>query len=166
MQTFQLLGAGVLLAGLGFLFLPGQRSGTPAEPPQSPQASGHCVLVVEGDRDRLAITHAARKPDPWAGVPQGFASDWTLAIRDAGGRVLVELPIDVSKFDTGALRKGQPVRVEGCVVRDARIAMLVNVPWFAAAATYEFARTGDAGGRVALGSVPAATVARLAGGGR
>jgi hypothetical protein len=166
MQVSHLLGAGILLAGLGFLFVPGGPAGHPAEPPAAPPASGHCVLVVEGDRDRLAITHAVRKPDPWAGVPQGFASDWTLAIRDAGDRVLAEVPVDVSKFETGALQKGQALRVEGCIVKDARIAMLVNVPWFETAATYEFARAGDAGGRVAIGSVPAATVQRLAGGGR
>jgi hypothetical protein len=166
MQVLHLLGAGILLAGLGVLFVLGGPAGNPSESPAAPPADGHCVLVVEGDRDRLAITHAVRKPDPWAGVPQGFASDWMLTIRDAAERVLAEVPIDVSKFETGALQKGQPLRVEGCIVKDARIAMLVNVPWFASAATYEFSRSGDASGRVAVGSVPAATVQRLAGGGR
>ncbi len=157
MQLLTTLGAGLCLVALSFAF------GTAAPPQASlpPVAEGHDVLVVQGDRDALAITHVAHKADPWGGVPKGFASDWRLVIRDAGGAVLAEVPLDVTPFATDALAKGAPRRVEGCVVVDSRIAMLVNAPTFRGAASYEFLR-----GDTSLSRIAAAEVRRLAGGGR
>jgi hypothetical protein len=123
---------------------------------------GHYVLVVEGDRAALAVTAASRKADPWGGVPKGLVSTWSLAIHDADGGLLATVPLDVSPF---AVDGPRGVRVEGCVVRDSRIGMLVNVPAFARAATYTFTR--DDGGAVRhLGTTTASQVQQLAGGGR
>jgi hypothetical protein len=162
MHLPHLLGAGVGLALLGFTFAgSADTASPPTAPPAPPEANGHYVLVVEGDRDRLAIQHATHKTDPWAGVPKGLASAYVLTIRDAAGVVLAEIPLDVSQFDLDAERQGKPLRVTGCVVRDPHVAMLVNAPCFDAAATYTFTR-----GATALGVVEGEAVRRLAGGGR
>ncbi|HEX5051638.1 MAG TPA: hypothetical protein VFZ65_07705 [Planctomycetota bacterium] len=137
----------------------------PPTPPEPPRANGHYVLVVEGDRDRLTITSANAKTDPWAGVPVGFASDWTLCVRDGGGAVLAEVPLDLTPFATSRAEKGQPVQVQGCIVRDSRIAMLVSVPRFDTAASYTFSHR-DAGADRTLGTVTGDAVRELAGGGR
>ena len=134
-------------------------------PPIHPVANGHYVLVVEGDRDRLTITHASAKTDPWAGVPKGLSSTWTLSVHDARGTTLATVPLDMRRFAIGAAERGRPVQVEGCVVRDSRIAMLVNVPRFDAAATYTLTRTDGDKAHV-LGIATAAHVHDLAEGGR
>ncbi len=166
MQLSHALGAGAALAVLGWFFA----SATPAPaapPPQEPEppvAAGHYVLVVEGDRNALTITCAAAKAAPWAGVPKGFTSDWRLAIQTARGEVLADVPLDMAPFATGANDRG--VRVEGCIVRDSRIGMLVSVPAFAAAASYTFTRPGAPGERLVLGALTGERVRTLAGGGR
>lgn len=127
--------------------------------------NGHFVLVVEGDRDALAITHANRKPDPWAGVPKGLRSAWTLTVRDGQDAVLAEVPLDVTPFATDVPPQA-PVQVTGCVVRSPRIGMLVSVPAFAQAASYSFARRDGDGQLRSLGVVDGEAVRTLAGGGR
>jgi len=167
MQPSHLLGFGALLAGLWLLSVANGPStgGAPSVPPLPPVANGHYVLVVEGDRDQLSITHASPKPDPWAGVPKGFSSKWTLTVQDAGGATLAEVPLDLSKFAVAAAEKGRPLKVEGCIVRDSHIAMLVNVPRFDAAATYTLTRReGDT--VHALGTATGSHVRELAGSGR
>ena len=124
------------------------------------------MLVVEGNRNSLAITHAARKADPWAGTPKGLHSDWLLTIRDGAGAVLAELPLDMSPFAVGAAEQGQGTRVEGCVVREERVGMLVSAPAFATAASYTFSRSDAIGERVDVGSSDGDRVRTLAGGGR
>jgi hypothetical protein len=171
MHYLPFLGAGVAaLAVMGLM--PRSEPGTTPDAatlraaPEPPVAAGHHVLVVEGDRAALSITAAAWKPEPWAGVPKGFASDWVLRIADAGGELLAAVPLDVSAFATGAGDAGGPDRVEGCIVRSPRIGMLVNAPAFAAAASYTFVRPADRGGEAVLGTVPGTRVRELAGGGR
>lgn len=167
MHVSHALGAGAALAVFGWFL-----AASPAAPsaPTSPRqqeplpAAGHYVLVVEGDRDALAITGAVAKQAPWAGVPKGFTSDWRLLIHSARGELLADVPLDVSAFAVGANDAG--VRVEGCVVRDSRIGMLVNVPAFAAAASYTFTRPGGQGQHLVLGAMNGDTVRTLAGGGR
>lgn len=134
--------------------------------PPAAIADGHYVLVVEGNRSALAITHAARKADPWAGVPTGFHSDWRLAIRDAANALLAEVPLDLSAFAVGAAEQGQGTRVEGCTVREERVGMLVSVPAFATAASYTFTRSSAVGARVEVGGADGDAVRMLAGGGR
>ena len=162
MQPSHLLAAGILLAGLGLVLAP-RDDGTAVAPilPQQPEANGHFVLVVEGDRDQLSVTAANHKQDPWAGVPKGLTSAWSLSIRDAAGAELANVPLDLSKFDLDPAQKGKPLRVQGCIVKDSRIAMLANVPCFANAATYTFLRD-----KTVIGTVEGATVRQLAGGGR
>lgn len=163
MHLSHLLGAGALFAGLGlFLLAPGATGGnTAGTPPTIPVAAGHYVLVVEGDRDQLTITHANRKAEPWGGVAKGFTSDWSLSIRALDGSELANVPLDMSRFDLSAGAKGNARRVEGCIVTDSRVAMLANVPCHAAAASYVFLRE-----KTVVGTVDGATVERLAGGGR
>lgn len=168
MHPTTILGASlVLAAGLGWLVFRGADAANAAAtlPITPPEANGHYVLIVEGDRDGLQITKAVAKTDPWAGAPKGFTSDWTLTIRDAAGAVLAEVPLDVRQFDLRAERQNQPIEVEGCIVRDPHIAMLVNAPRYDAAASYAFARRAPAGA-VALGTIDGDTVRKLAGGGR
>jgi hypothetical protein len=168
MQLSHALGAGIALVAIGWFFAtaPGSPAAPlPAAPPIAPPvANGHYVLVVEGDRDHLGITAAAGKEAPWAGVPKGLTSDWRLLIHDARGEVLADVPLDVTPFATRANDRG--VRVQGCVVHDARIGMLVNAPAFAAAASYTFTRPGGAGERVVLGTATGDRVRELAGGGK
>lgn len=161
MQLSHLLWTGAVLATLGALATFGRHPAAGRDPTEPPPAVGHDALVVEGDRDGLTITHAVHKPDPWAGTPQGFTSEWSLAIRAADGTDLQIVPLDLGPFDVSAAGKGQPRRVQGCVVTDSRVTMLVNAPSLPGAASYEFRR-----GKLAIGSVPAITVRQLAGGGR
>lgn len=163
MQLSHLLGASALLAGLSFV-LAARSDGAasdPVLPPQQPVANGHFVLVVEGDRDQLGITAVSQKLDPWAGVPKGLTSAWSLSIRDAAGAELANVPLDLSKFDLDPAQKGKPLRVQGCIVKDSHVAMLANVPCFANAASYVFLRD-----KTAVGTVEGAAVRQLAGGGR
>lgn len=166
MQVSHLLGAGAAFAVFGwFLASPAQPT-TPATPPVPTEPVGHYVLVVEGDRNALAITAASAKTDPWAGVPVGFTSAWRLRIQDGRGAVLADVPLDVGRFETDPNAPLRPVRVEGCLVKSAAIGMLVNVPAFAAAATYTFTRPGEQEQPVVLGAVAGDRVRALAGGGR
>lgn len=168
MHVHHLLGAVALATGLGFTFLAG--SGNPpaddvgaigASAPQPTPPNGHFALVVEGDRDQLGVTFARHKPDPWAGAPKGMLSPWTLSIRDAAGVELAVVPLDMSKFDLRAASKGNGLDVQGCVVTDSRVSMLVSVPSIAHAASYVFLRD-----RIVVSVVDAQTVNQLAGGGR
>ena len=177
MHLSHAMGAGTALAVLGWFTLTGQAPAptdsatapiaAPAPAAPLPAAAvGHYVLVVEGDRDALTITAASHKADPWAGVPKGFTSEWQLDIHDGSGAMLAEIPLDVSAFATGALDKGRPLQVQGCVVRDARIGMLVSVPAFPTAATWTFVRRATDGDPLVLGTVAGNRVRDLAGGGR
>lgn len=169
MHTSHVIGAGILLAVIGWSFAPSNGTTAiatpPPPPPPPPVANGHHALVVDGDRDQLTIAHASYKTDPWAGVAKGLQSAWTLRIADANGAVLTEIPLDLAHFDTGADRKNGGVKVQGDTVRDARITMLVNAPHFPTAAAYTFTRR-DGEAVVVVGTVEAAQVRRLAGGGR
>jgi hypothetical protein len=111
--------------------------------------------------EKVSITAAVPKTDPWAGEPKGMTSDWRLEIRAADQSLLASVPLDVTPFATDAAAQHRPLRVEGCIVIDSRIAMLVNAPRFAEAASYTFHR-----GNVLLGTTSAEQVAKLAGGGR
>jgi hypothetical protein len=198
MQLSHLLGAGVLIAALGFsvrsdatdanrgealatgpsaadaTLAADLTPGTPVSSPDStqppltsePVADGHYVLVVEGDRNGLAVTFARKKADRWAGTPKGFASNWMVSIRDVADRELAKVPLDVSPFATDARSLGQPARVQGCVIVDSKIGLLLNVPAFVTAASYVFTRTDNVGVSVALGTTSGDAVRELAGGGR
>ncbi|MBL8727411.1 MAG: hypothetical protein JNM25_03195 [Planctomycetes bacterium] len=163
MHLTHLLGGGLLVATLSwFVATDGT---TPPVPPVPPAAEGHYVFVVQGDRDQLTVTHVNAKADPWAGVPKGLRSDWLLRVRGADGALLATVPLDMSAFDLAPERKGGEVEVEGCIVRDPKVAMLVNVPRFVGAASYTFVRR-EPNGEVPLGLVTGDRVRDLAGGGR
>ena len=166
MQPTHVLGFAALLAGLWFTSFSNQPArGAPPLPQDPPVADGRYVLVVEGDRDRLTITHASAKTDPWSGVPKGLSSSWQLTVQGADGTTLATVPLDVRKFAVAAAERGRPLHVEGCIVRDTRIAMLVNVPRFHAAATYTLTRHDGEQPHV-LGIATAAHVRALAENGR
>jgi len=176
MQLSHLLGAGVLVAAIGILARgdaaaldptqPTNNASTNAMETAAPIAAGHFVLVVEGDRNGLAITFANKKVAPWAGIPKGFESNWRVSVLDANGDELASVPLDVRPFATGANSVGKPARVHGCVVVDSKIGMLVNVPAYAAAASYVFARTESDGTVTTLGTTAGHLVRELARGGR
>lgn len=134
--------------------------------PARPAAAGHYVLVVEGDRNGLAVTFASKKAARWGGVPKGFISNWHVTVLDANGEELATVPLDVRPFATSANALGKKAKVHGCIVVDSKIGMLVNVPAYAAAASYVFARTENDGSVTTLGTTSGAKVRELAGGGR
>lgn len=183
MQLSHLLGSAVLIAAVGFsargdannnnrLVIDSTQPLTDSSTVQvspaiaAPVASGHFVLVVEGDRNGLAVSFARQKAARWAGVPKGFNSNWRVSIRDGNGAELVNVPLDVRPFATDAQSVGQAPRVNGCYVVDSKIGLLLNVPAYAAAQTYEFTRAGADGVKVALGTMSGNAVRELAGGGR
>jgi hypothetical protein len=172
MHLSHLLGAGAAIAVCGWLLTlpPVTSAARPAvpTPPLAPPAEprGHYVLVVEGDRDALAITAASHKPDPWAGAPKGLVSAWRLRVLDARGERLADVPLDLSPFDTSAGGAVRGARVAGCVVTTPHIGMLVNAPAFVEAASYTFVRPDGAGGELAIGTTSGARVRELTGGGR
>jgi len=162
MPTFRIPGATALLvAGIAFVCRGDATNAARLDPIVAAPAAGHLVLVVEGDRDRLAVTFARRKPDPWAGVPKGFTSDWRLSIRDADGAELAGVALDLSAFDLRPEQKGRPLGVRGCIVSDPRVSMLVNAPSHADADHYVFLR-----GDTVVGGFDAAALDRLIAGGR
>jgi hypothetical protein len=167
MHLSHLLGGGLLVAAFSWFVTSNGTSAPPAPPvpPQPPVAEGHYVLVVQGDRDQLTVTHANAKVDPWAGVPKGQRSDWLLRIHGGDGALLAEVPLDMSAFDLRPERKGGKIEVEGCIVNDPKVAMLVSVPRFVAATSYTFVRREPAG-LVPLGTVTGDRVRDLAGGGK
>ena len=57
----------------------------------------------------------------------------------------------------------EALRQQGCIVVDARIGMLVNVPRYAAAQSYRFSRADARGVVTPLGDVTALEVRELAG---
>jgi hypothetical protein len=167
------MGASAVLLTLGWLAFavsnPAPTDTAPAAAamsPLPPTAAGHFVLVVEGDRNQLSITAASAKPDPWAGAPKGLTSAWELVVLDADGASLATIPLDLSAFATGIFEQGQPLQVQGCVVRDTRIGLLVSAPAFATAASYRFRYLTADGNKVVIGTVDGAQVRHLAGGGR
>lgn len=192
MQLSHLLGAGVLIAAVGLSArsdandanrtapapdltatgtaaapAAGPAAGPAAAPaPAPPTADGHFVLVVEGDRNALAVTFASKKAARWAGVPKGFDSNWRVAIHDAQGKQLADVPLDVSPFATDAGSVGKGPKVRGCFVVESKIGLLLNVPAFDAAYSYTFSRTEADGTPVALGTTSGDTIRELARGGR
>ncbi|MCK5942385.1 MAG: hypothetical protein KAI24_10480 [Planctomycetes bacterium] len=178
MQTSHLFGAAALVVVAAVLVGERHAAGDPATPAAAPvvapspapvgppEADGHFVLVVEGDRNGLDVTFASRKAAPWAGVPKGFTSNWQLTVLDAADRQLAQVPLDVRPFATDAGSLGKPARVRGCIVVDSKIGMLVNVPRFAEAHAYRFSRTEPRGDVTLLGTVTGDRVRELAGGGR
>ena len=119
--------------------------------------SGHLVLVVEGDAAGLRVTHITRKQSPYNPV-RGSDSSWSVAVLRRDGLELGQFPVDLSKFDLNPAHIGQPLRVEGDVVWDTKVATLVNIPWFADAAQLVFRHEG----RV-LSTVPATIYVRMVG---
>jgi hypothetical protein len=144
--------SGALLAGLSLLAASAAPPPVPQSPPQDP-AAGHLVLVVEGTVNKLTITRAVAKPDAWAGVPKGLASRFALRILDAQGSVLHTVPLDLSAFDTDPAHIGRKLTVQGCLVRDWRIGMLVSVPQDPRASRFVFVRDGVEIGAHGLGEL-------------
>ncbi len=147
--------AAAVCAILAFsLFVAATRAVPPQEP--APSEPGHLVLVVEGTVKQLRVTHAVKKADAWAGLPQGLTSEFALVMLDAAGKEVQRLPLDLSKFETDESKVDAPVVVEGCIVRSPKIGTLLNIPFRADVATYRFVR-GDR----ALGEVDAASMQRM-----
>ena len=186
MQLSYLLGSAMLIAAVGFSVRGDADKNNrlriePTQPltnsstvqvtpavtaPAAPIASGHFVLVVEGDRNGLAVTFARQKAARWAGVPKGFNSNWRVSIRDGNGAELVDVPLDVRPFATDAQSVGRAPRVNGCYVVESKIGLLLNVPAYAVAQTYEFTRVGTDGVKVPLGTMSGNAVRELTRGGR
>jgi hypothetical protein len=123
MHTISLV-AVVLTAGLTFAV---------ASRSHVPEPQGHLILQVEGDAGALQVTRITPKPDPCG--PARLHSEYAVVVRDAAGTELGRVPMDLSAFDLDPARIGQPLRVEGCVVKDTRVATLVSIPrWPTAAA--------------------------------
>jgi hypothetical protein len=93
-------------------------------------ASGHLVLVVEGDAAGLRVTHITIKQVPYNPI-RGLDRPWSVALVRGDGLELGRFPVDLSRFDLDPAHIGQPLRVEGDVVWDTKVATIVNVPWFA-----------------------------------
>jgi hypothetical protein len=168
MQLAQTMGAGVAVLTLGWFAFTDHSPAANGQPlPPTPAvANGHYTLVVEGDRNALAITTAVWKEAPWAGVATGFASKWQLRILAADGALLAAVPLDVSSFATGLHEVGKAPTVTGCVVRDSKIGILVNVPAFAAAHAYQFVRDDGFAQPTGLGTIAGSQIANMSGGGR
>lgn len=103
--------------------------------PSAPEPQGHLILQVEGDARALRVTRITPKPDA-CGLAR-IESPYSVVVRDAAGRELGRVPLDLSKFDLDPARVGGALRVEGCVVHDTRVATLVNVPHWPTASRVE-----------------------------
>ncbi|MCA8957985.1 MAG: hypothetical protein KDC87_18060 [Planctomycetes bacterium] len=143
MRIHLLLGALGVAAVAGTLAL---RPGSPdAPPPPSsalapPADIGHLILQLEGDVRALQVVHLTPKPSAFN--PTYRPSPFSIDLYDQAGNRLGSYPLDLSRFDTDPLRVGQPLRVEGCEVRDPHIAMLANIPYLPDACSIRICR-GD-----------------------
>ncbi|MEE2885814.1 MAG: hypothetical protein VX951_00145, partial [Planctomycetota bacterium] len=72
--------------------------------------------------------------------PTSRTSPYQIELLDAGGQVLGSYPLDLSLFDMNPARVGKPLRVQGCQVRDTRVAALANVPYLAKAVSLRILR--------------------------
>lgn len=126
---------------------------------ETPPVTGHLLLVVEGDANSLVVSHITSKQDPY-NPTRGFASEWSVAVLGSDGSELGRFPVDLSRFDLDPARVGQPLRVEGDVVWETRVATLVSIPYFPDAEGLVFRRQ-----RRMISTVPAAVYSRLIVGG-
>jgi hypothetical protein len=122
---------------------------------QPPDVRGHLILQTEGDARALDVTRITVKPDPF-GHLAGVQSEFAIELRDAAGRLLGSYPLELDRFDMDPAHVGRDLRVEGCVIVDTRVAALVNVPDFVAAAELRILR-----GAQVLGRVEPARLARM-----
>lgn len=146
------LGAGAVAAALLFITLP-------VDPPRQP--NGHFALVVEGNVSALRVTHVVKKAEPCGMVPKGLTSEFALSVVDDQGKELWRQPLDLSQFDTDPAHIGRPVQVTGCIVKDSRIAALVNLPDYPDGASVSIWR-----GQQQIGNVATNDLRQLAGGGK
>ena len=144
MPSFPILGALCALAltvsAAATLTLARHATSPPAAPPAPTEPDGHLVLQIEGDARALQVTRITRKPDPCG--PARFTSASAIVVRDAAGSELGRVPLDLSLFDLDPAHVGRPLHVDGCVVRDTRVAMLANVPHWPDAASLEIVHEG------------------------
>lgn len=109
--------------------------------------SGHLVLQVEGDARALAVIRITPKADPCGRAV--FQSAFHAVVRDGAGVELSSVPIDLTVFDMDPARVGAGLRVEGCAVKDTRVATLVSVPRWPNAVSIEIRRDDTVLGRIA-----------------
>jgi hypothetical protein len=92
---------------------------------------GHLILQVEGNANALRVTRITPKKSGYNTTKR--VSPYRIALLDAGGQILGSYPLDLSMFDMNPARIGKPLQVQGCAIRDTRVAALTNVPYFAKA---------------------------------
>lgn len=162
MNLASALGCSAALAALIVTFAPRPLPTAAAAPiaTQDPveAARGHLILIVQGNVQQLAITHAVAKTDPWGGAPKGLQSPFAVRLLGTDDQELLTVPVDLSRFDTDPAHIGQKARVQGCEIRSSAIVLSINVPRIAGVRRYEFTRDGKP-----IGSTDAATVLRQIG---
>ena len=129
---------------------------TAQDPSSEKPASGHVVLVVEGNVKALRVTRAVSKQDEWGGVPKGLVSEFALVMQNGEGKEVQLVPLDLSKFETDETKIDSPVVVNGCEVKSPQIGALLNIPVVDGVATYRFVR-----GERTIGEVDAASMQRM-----
>ena len=92
---------------------------------------GHLILQIEGNANALRVTRITPKKSGY-NTTKGV-SPYHIALLDAGGQVLGSYPLDLSMFDMNPAQVGKPLQVQGCAIRDTRVAALTNVPYLATA---------------------------------
>jgi len=102
---------------------------------------GHLILQIEGDANRLSVTRITPKKS--ACNRDARVSPFRVVLLDAAGQTLGSYPLDLSMFDMNPAQAGKPLRVQGCEVRDTRVAALANVPYFASATALRILRGGQ-----------------------
>ena len=106
------------------------------------------VLVVEGDARGMRVTHAQAKADAYQGAKPGLANrTYEVEVQNAAGVALGTYPLDLSHFDLDPQRVGQPLRVEGDVVRNTQVTALTNVPTLPGMARIAFRKLGQPWGQ-------------------
>ena len=101
-----------------------------ARPPSAARRDfGHLILQVEGDANRLSVTRVTPKKSSYNRTSR--PSPFSIDLLDAAGQTLGSYPLDLSMFDLRPTRAGKPLQVQGCEVRDSRVAVLANIPYFA-----------------------------------
>ncbi len=94
-------------------------------------------LLFTGDHEALDLRHAVRKTHAYT---PPLENTWPHRVRlvDARGRVLSDVPVDLSGYCLDPAHRATPPHVEGCVVRPHAISVFVAVADLAAIARIVF----------------------------
>ncbi|MEM7204007.1 MAG: M64 family metallopeptidase [Planctomycetota bacterium] len=129
-------------------------------PAQDATAPAALLLLLQGDADRVTVTHAWRKDFAFHASRDAAAAKAWVQLLDVKGRLLQQVPLDLSHVHFDRARGGRDVLISEDRLLTGDIRAHVKVPDLPELATVEIVRRDDSGA-VSFGRVDRATLDRL-----